>query len=407
LSANNDRITQQYYAWIILAVCLIAATAAIGLGRFGYTMVVREMQQGLMINPAEAGDIATANMIGYLFLSIIGGILSSRFGPKLIIIVASVILTISIFLTGLAGNFFTTVILRALTGMGSGGVNIPVMGLVSAWFMTKRRGLATGIVVSGSSLGLVISGLLVPVILSHFGREGWRYCWFAYAVFCLLSLVLSAIFLHDKPQTREKKKAAKLHWDTLYKNFTVWHLALIYVMYGFSYIIYTIFYADYLITEGGFSTKQAGSLWFAVGIVSIISGFFWGWISDKIGRKQAIVGIFINQFLCYTIFGLCKTPFGFLLSSVFFALTSFSIPAVMAATAGDILGPRLAPAALGFITLFFGIGQVAGPFVAGRIAVASGSYSLAFVAAGMAALLGTIGSLFLGKNLPNPVKGTK
>ena len=58
------------------------------------------------------------------------------------------------------------------------------------------------------------------------------------------------------------------------------------------------------------------------------------------------------------------------------------------------MGARLAPAALGFITLFFGFGQAAGPFVAGRIAESSGSYTLAFVIAGVAAGLGAIASVF-------------
>jgi predicted MFS family arabinose efflux permease len=60
----------------------------------------------------------------------------------------------------------------------------------------------------------------------------------------------------------------------------------------------------------------------------------------------------------------------------------------MAAAAGDVLGTRMAPAALGFLTLFFGIGQVLGPFVAGRIADAQKSYTLAFVLAAFASLAG-------------------
>ena len=56
------------------------------------------------------------------------------------------------------------------------------------------------------------------------------------------------------------------------------------------------------------------------------------------------------------------------ISAILFGLSAWSIPAIMAAACGDALGPRLAPAALGFITLFFGIGQALGPAVAGAIA---------------------------------------
>ncbi|MBN1797766.1 MAG: MFS transporter [Spirochaetales bacterium] len=204
--------------------CLLATTAAIGLGRLGYTMVLPDMQSGLSLSDAEVGDIATANMIGYLLLSIAGGILSSRFGPKIIILMSSALLAVSIFLTGITDDFWGAGIMRALTGMGTGGVNIPVMGLIAAWFLTKRRGLATGIVVSGSSLGLVISGLLVPFILANYNTDGWRYCWFAYAAICVLSFILSTLFLRNSPQTAAKKhiKPAVPAWNMVYKNPTVW-----------------------------------------------------------------------------------------------------------------------------------------------------------------------------------------
>ena len=64
----------------------------------------------------------------------------------------------------------------------------------------------------------------------------------------------------------------------------------------------------------------------------------------------------------------------------------------MAAACGDVLGARLAPAALGFITLFMGIGQVVGPFAGGMIADAAGSFSPAFLLAAVVALFGATGS---------------
>jgi MFS family permease len=67
----------------------------------------------------------------------------------------------------------------------------------------------------------------------------------------------------------------------------------------------------------------------------------------------------------------------------------------MAATCGDMLGPRMAPAALGFITLFFGIGQALGPIAAGALGDAAKSLSPAFLLAAGVAFLGAIGSLLL------------
>jgi MFS family permease len=69
----------------------------------------------------------------------------------------------------------------------------------------------------------------------------------------------------------------------------------------------------------------------------------------------------------------------------------------MAAAAGDYVGSRLAPAGLGFITLFFGIGQALGPAVGGYLADATGSFVIPFLLATGVSLAGTVFSLYLKK----------
>jgi len=110
--------------------------------------------------------------------------------------------------------------------------------------------------------------------------------------------------------------------------------------------------------------------------------------------------VYIIQAASFGLFALWPASPGFIFSSVLFGLSAWSIPAIMAATCGDLLGPRLAPAGLGFITLFFGIGQAAGPGVAGIIADASHSLSPALLLASGVALVGAIGSSFLRTTPP-------
>jgi sugar phosphate permease len=283
------------------------------------------------------------------------------------------------------------------------------MGLVSAWFGARRRGLATGIVVSGSSFAMIIAGAVIPPLMSGYGTEGWRYSWYLLAALSLVIAAVAFIFLRNRPEEkgmapigaapqeagRTKSKASALQWSLIYKTPAVWHLALIYVAFGFSYIIYATFFARYLVGEAGFTMAAAGTLWSSIGAVSIASGFIWGSVSDLLGRKYGLAIVYFLQALCFSVFGLWKAPAGYYLSAGLFALTAWSIPAIMAAAAGDHLGARLAPAALGFVTFFFGIGQALGPFTAGRIASATGTYSAAFVLAGGVALSGGLASLFL------------
>ncbi len=406
-----------HYGWVILFMSVVTVLGCLGFARFGYTMILPHMKEGLGLSKTQAGNLATGNFIGYLILAIVGGFLAARYGPRVVISLSMLLIGVTMFLTGLAPNFQVALVWRTLTGVGSGGSNVPVMGLLSAWFGTKRRGLATGIAVGGSSVGLAITGPLIPRIIDAYGADGWRYSWYYLGTMTAVIGILCFVLLRNKPEEKglvaigleespspspqdeppsgAQGKPSPLQWGLVYKSRAVWHLALIYIMFGFSYIIYATFFADYLTGEAGLTKEAAGWLWMLAGLISFVSGFIWGAVSDVIGRKYGLALVYFLQGLCFTIFGLWKAPPGYYLSTLLFALTAWSIPAIMAATCGDYLGPRLAPAALGFVTVFFGIGQAIGPTVAGYIGDVTDSYTWAFVIAGLAAFVGAGGSLSL------------
>ncbi len=134
-----------------------------------------------------------------------------------------------------------------------------------------------------------------------------------------------------------------------------------------------------------------------VGGLSIFCGVIWGNISDRLGRSKGAALAYLFLGLSYIIYALIKVKFGLYLSAVVFGLTAWSIPTIMAATAGDFVGPRLAPAGLGFITLFFGIGQALGPALGGYLADITNSFTVPFLVAGGISFIGMFLSLFLKK----------
>ena len=297
---------------------------------------------------------------------------------------------------------------RALTGVGSGASNVSVMGMLAAWFATRRRGLASGIVVAGSSVGLIFAGPLVPRVLAAYSEGGWRACWFIFGGLTLLLAVASFAFLRNRPSEMGLEpfgadsgdpvpgpRTRALQWERVYRSAPMWHLGMVYVAFGFSYIIYMTFFTKRLIAAGGYTQEAAGGLFMTMGWFSLLCGLIWGAISDAIGRKFALIIVYFIHAAAFGLFALWPAPPGFTLSAILFGLSAWSIPAIMAATCGDVLGPRLAPAGLGFITLFFGIGQAIGPSVAGAMADAAGSFSPAFLLAAGVALLGAFGASLL------------
>ncbi|MGQ9650550.1 MAG: MFS transporter [Phycisphaerae bacterium] len=399
-----------HYAWVVLAVGTLVVVGSLGLARFGYTMLLPSMQTALAMDNTKAGGLATANLVAYLGLAVAGGALASRYGPRVVITIGLAVAALGMALTGLAASFGEAMIWRALTGLGSGASNVPMMALLSAWFAQRRRGLAAGIGVTGSSLALIVLGPLVPRILAADEENGWRVCWFLFAAVTLGLAVFSWATLRNRPsdigleplgaaEDDESDVAAQggLHWGRVYGSGVVWHVGLIYIAFGFSYMIYMTFFTKYLVAEGGYTKQAAGALFMLVGWVSLPCGLILGWISDIIGRKGALVIVYLIHAIAFALFALWPSPAGFTISAILFGLSPWTIPAIMAAICGDVLGPRLAPAGLGFITLFFGIGQAAGPIAAGALADADANKSLssAFLLAAGVALLGAIGSFLL------------
>jgi sugar phosphate permease len=408
-----------HYGWIVIFMGLLTTIAAHGFGRMSYTIILPAMKDGLGFNYTQLGLLGTGNFIGYLTMAIIGGFLAAHFGTRIVITAALVLMGITMMLTGLAQSFGFAFLMRLLTGLGNGASYVPAMALGSAWFTMKKRGFATGIVSAGIGTGTLISGLVVPPILAAFGANGWRYSWYILGGAVLVIAGIVFRFVRSNPQDMglqqvgsEKSEAVPSDAPPSEKAATpqltgtikrvvkmgaVWYLGVVYFFYGLSYIIYMVFFAAYLVKEMGLSQEWAGGLWALVGGLSIFCGVIWGKISDVLGRSRGAALAYLVLGLSYMTYALIKVDLGFYLSAILFGLTAWSIPTIMAAAAGDFVGPRLAPAGLGFITLFFGIGQALGPALGGYLADTSGSFTLPFLVAGVISLAGMVLSIYLKK----------
>ncbi len=338
------RVAKMHYGWIVLAMATLVVFGSLGLARFGYSVVLAPMQASLGMDNSQAGMLATVNLAGYLLLSVLGGALAARFGPRTVIAAGLAVAGAGMLLTGLADNFTSAAIWRGVTGIGSGASNVPVMGLLAAWFGRKRRGLASGIGVAGSSLALISLGPLVPRVLSAAGEDGWRVCWYIFAAVTMLLAVCGWFILRNRPAEKGLAPlgadddsgnagagAGALHWGRVYRSRVVWILGLVYVAFGFSYIIYMTFFVKYLVAEGGYSTYEAGTLFMTMGWCSLLCGLIWGTVSDRLGRKAALAMVYLIQATAFCLFALWPSRTGLTLSAVLFGFTAWSIPAIMAA----------------------------------------------------------------------------
>ena len=411
MNSKNTSDKRIHYGWVVMAMGLLTTLGAHGFGRFAYAMINPSMIDGLGLSYTQVGNLASGNFIGYLILATIGGFLAARFGPRIVISLSLALMGFTMILTGTAQTYGFALAMRILTGLGNGGAYVPAMALGSIWFGSKKRGLATGVATAGIGLGFALSGIIVPPILSAYGARGWRYSWYILGIAVLAMAAVTYALVRNRPEDRGLKRlgsespknlphgqrVGSLDWKKIWTMKSVWQLGGIYLLYGFSYVIYVNFFATYLVKEIGWTHGQAGGLFTLLGVLSIFCGLLWGGISDIIGRRGGAALAYVALAVSYGIFALFRSSEAFYVSVFFFGLTAWSIPTIMAAAAGDYVGPVLAPAGLGFMTLFFGIGQAIGPSFGGWLADQTGSFTLSFLAAMVVSLMGTAGSLTLKK----------
>jgi predicted MFS family arabinose efflux permease len=395
------RFTQsRNYRWVVLAMGFLAVFGALGFGRFGYSAILPAMQKDLGISSAAAGSLASWNLGGYVLMAAVGGLLASRFGARRVVAAGSIVAAVGMLLTGLSHSLAAASAARLITGLGSGCVLVPSVALMSAWFDVRRRGMASGIVTSGSSLALVIAGPLVPLIISAGGADGWRLAWYFFAALTFMVGVLTILFQRDRPYSAAAKARAtkgprpRLDLKSVVRSRYAWHLGSVYMMFGFAYMVYFTFFQKRLTADLGFSSTAAGEFFLAIGVSSLVCGVLWGVISDRIGRGRAIAAMCFFQAVGAALFAWWPGTPGLILSAVLFGLTSLAVPGIVGAGCGDQFGPVLASASLGFVTIFLGIGQVLGPYLAGRLADAYDTLTYSYLmAAGVFFLGGLLAAL--------------
>ncbi|MBI4792790.1 MAG: MFS transporter [Deltaproteobacteria bacterium] len=397
-----------HYGWFVVAAGTLCIFAGLGFGRFALGMILPSMGASLGLSYSQMGLISTANFVGYLLAVLLCGKLTHRFGARKLIGFALLLAGGSMLCIGVSRQLFFIILLYTLTGMGSGMSNVPMMSLVSAWFISRLRGRAAGFIVIGSGFAILISGQLIPWLNGPDGA-GWRLSWLVLGSTVVLVAVVCYLVLRDRPQDLGLQQVGsgltpdagrgKVSFDKeRVRPRVIYHCAAIYFLFGFTYVIYATFIVTTMVQERGFSEAAAGSFWSWVGLLSLFSGPVFGVLSDKLSRKAALVMVFTIQSLAYLLIAVNLPGLFLYLSIGFYGIVAWSIPSIMTALIGDYVGPHRTVAVFGFITFIFGIGQIAGPYLAGVLAESTGSFAGSFYLASALAVMGAL----LSAALPRP-----
>ncbi len=217
-----------------------------------------------------------------------GGI-SDRFGRRLPMVANLCLFAVVELATGFAPSFAAFLILRAVFGIVMGGQWGVGVSLAMEKVPSRYRGVLSGLLQQGYSLGfLLAAGAYYVIAPAH----GWRPLFYlgslpalAAAAFVFFRVRESKVWLEThQPTFGGLGRAVASHWKLLV-YFTVFMMAMHMSSHGTQDL-----YPTFLEKDWGIAGKQKAALTAISMLGAILGGLSVGWVSDRIGRRWAMVG---------------------------------------------------------------------------------------------------------------------
>jgi OFA family oxalate/formate antiporter-like MFS transporter len=222
----------------------------------------------------------------FCFMSIVGGRLYDRLGPRPVAAVSAVILAAAWFLAAAAGSHyvFLWLAIGVMVGTGAGIGYVCPIATAMKWF-PRSHGLASGLAATGFACGPILLSALVEVLVAR----GWHVLSIFRLIGCIYPAVVLALgmLLMVPPGQSRKEEVAAFRHGKLLTDSRFWTLSV-------GMFCGTL---PFLTVIGGVKPIAVA---FGVGVAAVVaiavmsSGnafgrIFWGFIVDRVGPRRSIL----------------------------------------------------------------------------------------------------------------------
>ncbi len=384
----------RYYPWVVAFLAAIILAINNGFTFAGITVFDASIIDELGI---AVGDLKLRDTFTYLAAAVFApfmGALADRIGAKPLLIVGSLIIALVFYLYSFVDSAAHIYGLHALMGVGlaTGGLMMCVV-LVSRWF-TRRRGLALGILVAGSSLGNAFLPQLNSALIA---AEGWRPAFVLVAIAPIVAAAIVLFLIREPPRPSTSAVGAAaghgLTFRETLRTSSFWLTGAIAFTTFFSLMGVSANLTLHMQYDLGLPLERADDTLLILFITAFVSKLAAGAGSDRIGVKPVLatgIALMLVAMLMMTLMSNTWVwPAVFLLGLGWGGLYT-----LIQLIPSQLFGTRALGKIMGSITVLETLGGATGPFLIGRIYDVSGSYRLAFFMAS-ALLIVAMGSALL------------
>jgi MFS family permease len=185
-------------AWLVWAVGLLVYMLAVfHRSSLGVAGLVAAHRFG--ISASQLATFTMLQLLVYAAMQIPVGLLIDRFGPRSVLLVGTLMLTLAQAGFAFAHSYGLALLARAFVGVGDAMTFICVLRLVSTWFPVRRIPLVTQLTGTLGQLGAVAAALPLTWALAQLG---WTRSYLLTASLGIVLAVAVLVVLHDGPSVR-------------------------------------------------------------------------------------------------------------------------------------------------------------------------------------------------------------
>ncbi len=339
-------------------------------------VLFKEISEDLGLNLVQIGAIWGIASFAGIFVSLIAGVLTDKFGVKLILSVSCILVGITGALRGLSDSFFTLAFTVFINGIVRLIIPITVTNTVGIWFKGRNLGMAMGIYAMGMGFGLMLGPMISATVLSP-ALGGWRNVMYFYGVISVVVGILWALFGREPYQddaTAEVSGSMPLRqsFSKLIRIKALWFIGLT-LLFRVGTLMGMSGYLPLYLRDRGWAIASADGTLAAFYGISTICVVPLSYLSDRIGSRKAILfpALVVSLFCVGLIPFVDGASIWVLMIVCGIFMDGFMSLAVTMLLETEGVGPVYSGTALGMVFTIVHIGSVASPPLGNSLAAIS------------------------------------
>ena len=372
---------ERSYGWVIVGAGALMGCVAIG-AMFSLAVFLQPMSDA---TGWSRTGISSAMTLDFLTMGVAAfgwGILTDRFGPRIVVLAGAILLGLGLALASRATSLLEfQIIYGVVVGVAAGAVFAPMIATVTGWF-EERRSLAVSLVSAGMGVApMTISPFASWLIESY----DWRTALLVIAVMAWLLLIPAALLVRRPPPASSAAASMPAEGGegmTVAQALRSPQFIVLAVTFFFCCAAHSgpIFHTVSYALTCGLSAMTAVTIYSVEGLAGLGGRILFGLLGDKFGARRIVVLGLMVQALGAGSYYFTREIGEFYAVAILFGMAYGGVMPLYAVIAREYFPMRIMGTVFGAAAMISSLGMALGPAVGGWIFDTFNGYGFLYIA---------------------------